>query len=397
MSPWIKPGNLPMFKPRDTALLTWYEQEFLKKVSMLGGFFNAHGHFDRAHTLQPEFLAHKETTPLRMSNASLRTKQDAVGDLHKGIAYEARHMRKRLIYTIERQIALGVSRADTNIDATPDLPDGGLMAIKIALDLKKKYASRGFDLRIAPTPIFGFKPDSTHQRTRWEVFEEAAEMCDYLSLLPEKDDPEEADGRIGFKRHIRRGIELGWKLGKEVQLHLDQTDLPNERGTERLLEILDGLDQPSLGGKPAVWVVHMISPSGYSEDRFRRLVDELDRLNVGVIVCPTAALSMRQIRSVEAYKHNSIARIAELAKRGIPIRLGTDNIEDMFVPQGNGDMLTECIVGGVALRMNASGIWAKLAAGVPLDNVDISEIGGQLYQDRLACMRADPAWKAGVE
>ena len=43
----------------------------------------------------------------------------------------------------------------------------------------------------------------------------------------------------------------------------------------------------------------------------------------------------------DGYARMSIARVAELIKAKVPLRIGTDNISDVFVPQGDGDMLTE--------------------------------------------------------
>ena len=392
-----------LFLPRDTTLLTWYEKSILDEAALLGGIYNAHSHLCRAHTLEGKYLAHIGTSPLEASNLPLSVKQDLVGDLHRGgPAYTEASLRERMTYAIERQIAFGVTRIDTNIDATPDLPEDGLLAIRVALELKGVYAKRGIKIRIAPTPIFGFKTDARDKRPRWDVFAEAARMCDFLSLLPEKDDfdkPWARDGKVGFKHHIRMGLELACDLGKEVQFHLDQMDIPGERGTERLLEVLEVLDQPKIEGDgPATWVIHMISPSAYSEERFAVLVDRLLEFNVGVIVCPSAALSMRQLRSIDAPKHNSIARVPELVKRKVPIRLGTDNAEDVFVPMGNGDMLTEILLAASSLRVALPSLWGKLAAGVRPNNVDINHVGRILHEDRKACMKVAPnGWKPAFE
>lgn len=387
---------------RDRRLLTWYENQILDKVEACGGFYNGHAHIDRAHTLEDVFLSHIETTPLEASSKPLAIKQDLVGDLHKkeGPAYSREKMTLRMSLAIERQIALGVTRLDTNIDATPDLPEDGLLAINIANELKRKYAPL-IKIRIGPTPIFGFKVDARDKRPRWDVYKEAAAMCDFLSLLPEKDDYPSAaarDGKVGFKRHIRMGVELAHELGKEVQFHLDQMNHPDERGTERFLEMLEGLDQPKMaGGEPACWVIHFISPSAYGESQFRRDVDKLLELNVGIVPAPSAGLSMRQPRSVLAPSHTSIARIPELIKMRVPIRLGTDNIEDVFVPYADGDMLTEIKMAACALRVSPPSIWAKLGAGVRLNNVDIDRIGQILYEERKACRAWNPGWEPGIE
>lgn len=382
--------------------LSQFDEQVLDQVRRFGGFYNAHAHACRADTLGEEYLRHYGTTPIEASSLPLSVKQDLVGNLHTGVAYTEESLRERMSRLIERQIAYGVTRFDTNIDATPDLPEGGMMAMRIAFELKQKYRNK-ISLRVAPTPIFGFKVDPKDKISRWNVFKKAvsAKECDYVSLLPEKDDFDPkigGDGKIGFNRHIRRGLELACELGKEVQFHLDQMNIPSEHGTETLLEGLRWLDQPKMAdGSPGVWVIHMISPSSYSEERFARIVDGLLEHHVGVIVCFSAALSMRQLRSVNAPTHNSIARVLELAKKKVPLRLGTDNIADVFVPASDGDMLTEVKIGAQALRIYQPSFWAKLAAGVPLNNVDIEGVGRILYEDRKACIAANPDWRAAFE
>jgi cytosine/adenosine deaminase-related metal-dependent hydrolase len=375
--------------------LSQYDKIVLEHSATHGGFFNAHAHLDRAYTLSDIYLEHAGTTPLKASNLPLSVKQNLVGDLHTGPAYKAEDLRKRMTMALERQLAFGVRRIDTNIDATPDLPDGGLLAINIALELKKKFKKKGLDVRIAPTPIFGFK-----EKERWNVFKKAARFSDYLSLLPEKDDyavGSDPDGKVGFKHHVRMGLELACTMRKEIQFHVDQMNVPFEEGAVRVLDVLEVIRQPILGDEPSVWLVHMISPSAYNEVQFRKLVERLLEHNVGVIVCPTAAISMRQLRSIEGPAHNSIARMAELIKAKVPIRIGTDNISDVFVPQADGDMLTEIKLGDLAVRINLPHIWAKLACGVALNNVDIHDVGSMLHEDRKACVKVNPHWQPAFD
>ncbi len=366
-----------------------YDRMILTAVHGYGGFYNAHAHIDRAETIGEQYLSHIGISPIEASMKPLSVKQNLVGDLHRGLAYTEENLRSRMSRVIETQIALGVTKLDTCIDATPDLDEDGLLAIRIALELKIEYQDR-IAIRVAPNPIFGF----FRETRRLEVFKVAAKVCDFLSLLPEKDGADQEDG---FRRHIRVGMEIACELGKEVQLHLDQANVPTERGTEVLLEGLDWCDTPKIKDGPAVKVIHMISPSGYDEDRFRRLLDSLQRHNIGVIICPTAAVSMRQIRPLAAPTHNCIARGLDLMKRRIPTWIGTDNIGDVFVPQGDGDLLTEIKVGGHALRIAQPSVWAKLASGTPLNAVDVDTVGSVLYEDLKANRRAVPDWRPAIE
>lgn len=377
--------------------LSPYDKMLLEAVQKEGGFYNAHAHIDRADTLGDEYLRHINTTPLEASSLPLRVKQNLTGDLHRGMAYTEEDLRARMIRVIERQINYGVTGLTSCIDVTPGIEPDGLTAFNIASELKSKFADL-INIRIGPMPIFGFK-EGSH---RFEVFESVASQADFIAALPEKDaylDQRNRDGKIGFREHLIAVLELGCRFNKEVHIHLDQTNDPTEKGTETLIEGLRWIKTPSIPGHfgPTVWVIHMISPSAYDEERFGRLIDGLLEMKIGVIVCPTAAISMRQLRPINTPTHNSIARILELCKRGVPVQIGTDNICDVYVPQGDGDMLTEIKMGGHAVRFAPPHVWAKLAAGVPLNEVDKAIIGRVLYQDLKTFTDVDPRWTSAVD
>ncbi|MDD2913636.1 MAG: hypothetical protein PHS29_03310 [Candidatus Pacebacteria bacterium] len=377
--------------------LSPYAKLLLESVQKLGGFCNAHAHLDRADTLLQEYLEHINTTPIEASFLPLAVKQNLTGDLHRGLAYTKDNLRERMANTLNRLIDYGTTRLCTCIDVASDIGEDGFLALRVALELKEQFRDL-IEIEIAPNPIFGFKEGTG----RWEMFVEGAKMANFISALPEKDDyldPRERDGKIGFRNHLRRVIELGCELKKEVHIHLDQANDPNEVGTETLIEGLRWLDQPQISDHkgPAIWAIHSISPSGYSEERFGKLVDGLLELNIGIIICPTAAISMRQLRPINAPVHNSIARMLELCKRGVPVMIGSDNICDVFVPQGDGDILTEIIMGGHALRFPVPYVWAKIGAGVPLNQVDRATIGRALYQDRKSFQNLDPSWVPAID
>jgi len=379
------------------ALSPW-DRMFLDAVNRLGGFDNSHGHLCRADTVTEDYLAHMNTTPLEAAAWSLQAKQNATGNLHEGIGYTEADLRSRMSGVIERLIGYGTTRFSTCIDATPDIGEDGQLACRVARELKEKYADK-IVLEIGPTPIFGFKQGTD----RWNVFAEAAKNADFLAALPEKDDytsRHDRDGKIGYREHLREVIGLASDLHLPVQIHIDQANDPSERGTEILIEGLQGwVEQPKVPGYegPTIWLIHMISPSAYDEKRFAKLLDQLVDLNLGIIVCPTAAISMRQLRPIMSPTHNSLARVLEICKRKIPVLIGSDNICDIFVPQSDGDMLTEIKLLSHAVRFAVPHVLAKLAAGVPLNDVDRSTIGNVLYQDSQVHSRVCPGWKPAID
>lgn len=377
--------------------LSPYDRLILELAQEKGGFYNGHAHLCRADTLPEEYLSHISTTPMDASLDPLPVKQNMTGYLHLGLGYTEQDLRERISRVLERQIAYGVTAVVTCIDVTPDLPEDGMLAARIIQELKKEFAER-ISIYWGPTPIFGFKTGTK----RWEVFAKAAEQADFLSALPEKDDysdPAHRDGKIGYRLHLRKVMELACRLKKEIHFHLDQTNTPEEKGVKTLIEALRWLDQPEIPGQtePTVWAIHVISPSAYPEKEFAEVVDGLLEYNIGVIICPTAAISMRQYKPILAPIHNSIARVLELAKARVPMRIGTDNIADVFVPPSDGDPLTELKMLANAIRFPIPHVLVKLAVGEPLNNVDRAAVGQALYQERKAYQSVDPNWQPAIE
>jgi cytosine/adenosine deaminase-related metal-dependent hydrolase len=359
---------------------TAYEELLDKAISPAydgDGIINAHTHLDRADTLNPRYLAHIGRSPLDASKLPLTEKQALTGELHKGPAYIQEDLERRMRKYLDIMKGLGTKRVCSLIDTTAD--NVGLTALETALKLKDEYKDR-IDFQVASYGIFGFK-DSDPER--WEVFEEGAKRADFLGSLPERDDN---PGHIGYNEHLRRVLRLAIDLGKPIHVHVDQGNDPGEDGTERLVEAVRWLGSPVIdrelyGEDASVWAVHVISPSCYTEKRFRKLMDNLLEYNIGVICCPTAALSMRQYRPIKTYTHNSIARIPEMLLHGITVRIGSDNISDLYIPEGTPDIREEIKRAGLALRFPYPDIMSKVAKGHDLNNSDREKIRDHLKQD----------------
>ncbi|MEM7821602.1 MAG: hypothetical protein QXX38_02190 [Candidatus Aenigmatarchaeota archaeon] len=355
--------------------LTHYESLLFDSTIKYGGLFNAHTHLDRAFTTSKMYLEHISMDPIEASSYPLYVKQNLTGDLHRGIAYQEKDLRKRMEMILEamRLDEPMTRRVDTLIDVTwsEKYDDVGLRALEIALSLKKEFSMKTppLEVNIGAFNIFGFK-DS--EPKRWEVFKEGCEKADFIGALPERDAKE---GHIGFDENIKRHIKLAQDLGKPLHVHVDQKNDPSENGTETLVEAVRWLGSPEINShetdnEPSIWAIHAISPSAYDENRFQSLVKNLVKYNIGVIVCPSAAISMKQPREIYSPTHNSIARALEMLVEGVNIRLGTDNISDVFVPAGPLSVFDETLAFANITRFYNPDILAKLATGKPLNNMD---------------------------
>ena len=221
--------------------------------------------------------------------------------------------------------------------------------------------------------------------------EEGAERADFIAALPEADDIADYPGHIGFDEHCRRMLQLGQKRNQFIHVHTDQRNDPTESGTEQLIEAIREYGAPtSASGEPMVWAVHAISPSTYDEPRFERLVSDLLEFNVGIICCPSAAIGMRQFRTISTPTYNSIPRLLELIAAGVHVRLASDNISDICSPSTTADLTDEIFILSAALRFYHIDILARLASGAPLEAEERRLVQEHLAQNEIEIQRAHP-------
>lgn len=341
------------------------------------GSFDPHVHLDRALTYEDAYFEH-EGGLTAFVDAPLKRKQIITGVLHRGAAYTKESLEARMRSVIEGKIAGGERGINAITDCSVDI---GSRAFDVALKLRAEYAKKGYEINVGAYPIFGFKEWGSD---RHQLLAELAKKAQFLVALPERDD--QPAHSIGFDGHLRLMLDLALKHNISLQVHVDQTNTPEEDGTERLIEAVrwtitaSGVKEP-----PQIWAVHMISPSCYEEDRFKRLVDGLVENRIGVIVCPHAALSMRQMRNYASPIHNSLARVRELILAGVPVQIGTDNLSDLFMPLPKSVLLQrefDALASG--LRFYNESVLNKIFAGERLNETDKDTIKHSLEGDREA-------------
>jgi cytosine/adenosine deaminase-related metal-dependent hydrolase len=279
-----------------------------------------------------------------------------------------------------------VRRVDSFIDVASDIPlAGGLGAIEVALEVKRALAGR-VDFRVGAYAPFGFVDDERE----FELFERAITIADFIGTSPERDDPlfyRAGPGHIGLPMHFERTLRWAATSRKPIHYHLDQQVNPYERGTEALLNAIErtGLRDRimELGERePLVWAVHCISPSTYPAARLEELARRMAALRVGLVCCPSAALSMRKLPVFDAPLHKSIADVLVMLERGVRVRLGTDNVDDVFLPATLLDPRHEVSALANALRYYDVRILAKVACGSALSAEDRDRVRDHLENER---------------
>jgi cytosine/creatinine deaminase len=279
---------------------------------------------------------------------------------------------------------VGTTRADTFVDVTPD--NIRMQALERLLAIREERRGE-IDFRLGAYSPMGYRDDDPG---RWELLIEGAGRAQFLGCLPEADDHADYPEHIGFQEHCRRMLQLGQELGLEVHVHVDQRNEPSEKGTELLLDALDEVGQPGSAEGPGVWAVHVISPSTYDEPRFQRMLERLVEHDVGIIVSPSAALGMRQLRPLQGPTFNSIARVMDFLEAGLLVRLGSDNMADICSPSTTADLVDEVFVLSAALRFYHVETLARVAAGQRLAPEELEFVKRHQEHDRREVERTIP-------
>ncbi|MFZ1992285.1 MAG: amidohydrolase family protein [Alphaproteobacteria bacterium] len=283
---------------------------FLDMAEERGGFANHHAHFDKAYLITLDNL--------RMSQVDMQKKWELYKYLKENYTHD--DLIERISRGLETMIDQGVTYCRTMVDADSTV---GLLPVKAALEVKKRYADQ-IKFEIGVQPLQGVLDPASY-----EQYAEACSLADYCGGLPSRDRPQ-------AEKHLDVILSLAKKLGKPVDVHVDQENNPLENETELL-----ALKTIEHGMQGRVFGIHSISLGAKDEREQDRIIEKVLEADMGIVICPSAALSMKQL-AMTAPLHNSIAPYPKLKAAGVKTYLGIDNVHDLFMPMVDGDIWTEC-------------------------------------------------------
>ncbi len=132
--------------------------------------------------------------------------------------------------------------------------------------------------------------------------------------------------RVGLKNCFAQAQRLGLAL----DFHVDET-LDDLNGVEAIADVAleTGHQGPILCG-------HAVALMNKSPDDLARIAEKLARADITICALPTTNLYL-QGRSEGTPDRRGITRLAELARHGVRITVGSDNVADAFCPLGQHD------------------------------------------------------------
>ncbi len=282
---------------------------FLELVRQRGGFSNHHGHFDKAYLISPENLA--------LGFADMEKKWELYRHLKENYTHE--DLVERISRALETVYQQGAQYCRTMVDADSII---GLKAIHAAVEVKDRYKDK-IRFEIGVQPLEGLIDETSRAQ-----YLDACKLADFCGGLPSRDRPQEA-------AHLDIVMQTAKELDKMVEVHVDQENNPYQNETELLC-----LKTIEHGMQGRVYGIHSISVAAKDESEQNRIIELCKQADVGIVICPSAALSMRQL-PMTAPLHNSIGPFVKMKEAGVRTYLGIDNINDLFMPIVDGDMWTE--------------------------------------------------------
>lgn len=269
-----------------------------------------HLHIDKSNTVTSELL--------HESQVHMKEKWILMRDIKQN--YTKEDIKKRMLETTRNIVNQGCTKMRTFIDIDRFVK---LNALEAALEVKEYWRVKGVELQLGTQPLEGLETQENI-----DLFYQAAPLVDFIGCLPSRDKCPNTHLDIVFSK--------AKELNKPVEAHLDQCNIPTEKETELFCDFVEKYNHQ---GKARA--IHSISLSCHPLDYQIKIARRLSQLNIGVIVCPSAAISMTQHSEYTSPIHNSIAPVKILTDNNVSVALGIDNVEDIFMPFCDGNLLFE--------------------------------------------------------
>jgi cytosine/adenosine deaminase-related metal-dependent hydrolase len=286
------------------------KSQFLEAVKQNGGFVNCHAHFDKAFYITKE--------ELEKSMVDMEQKWLMSDDIKRNSTQE--EVEERIRTGLDIMVNQGVKVCASFIDAYDAV---GHKNIDAAIKVKEEYKDK-IDFITMTQPLGGLNDKAAR-----DLYEEITSKADIAGGLPSRDRPNDNENYD----HL---FSIAKNLGKNIHVHIDQENNPNEKDTEKLFDYVE-----KYGYQGKVTAVHVISVSAqeksYRSEIYKKMADN----GISVVVCPGPALGMKQLDQYKAPIHNSIANVPEMLEAGLTVGIGVDNVFDFYHPFLDGDLWVE--------------------------------------------------------
>ena len=288
---------------------------------LIPGLVDAHIHLDKALLL--DRYPAVEGTFSEALQKTLQAKQE----------YTVADIQTRARTIIEKSIAFGTTAMRTHVEVDPILK---LKSMQALLPLKEEYAW-GINLQLA---VFAQEGITDRSGTTSLLKEAMAMGGDVIGSAPYVDP--------NPKENIRVIFEIAQEFNCDVDLHLDFLD-------DDAPLLLPVVIEETLkhNWQHRVCLGHMTKLAGLTPTELAAFIPSLKEAGIAILALPATDLYMMARQDTHNVRRGA-APIDRLAESGIKVGIATNNVQNLFTPFGDGDMLKICTLLAQVLQLGTT-------------------------------------------
>jgi cytosine deaminase len=289
------------------------------------GFVDCHMHLDKSMLLwdsKAQILWDSKAQSLTLDDAICLTRRFKEKFTRSNVKDRARQV-------IEKAISAGTVMIRTNVDI-----DGlvGLVSMEALLELREEYSSK-IDIQIVAFPQEGIDAPGA-----MDMLEEALKMgADAVGGIPSRDPTP--------KQHIRHLFALAEKYSLPVDMHVDESDK-----LEELTLPLVAQETISSGMVGRVTVAHCCLLDLLQPVQLEKVLESIREAKLNIVSLPSSNLYL-QGRTDSFRVWRGVAPVKALLNHGLTVAFASDNVQDMFNPFGNANLLQVALLAAHACQM----------------------------------------------
>jgi cytosine deaminase len=329
---------------------------------VIPGFVNAHVHLDKA------FVGGLAPSGLMLDGVALGTER------------KRQYTREDIKERVRRALDLAVRHGTTALRSPVDVdPIVGVLCVEAVAEVREEYRDR-IDVQILAFPQEGFLGvDGMHDLMRRAM----AAGADVVGGRPHGDPVAALD----YDRHINAIFEIA--EGRPVDMSVDAIfparrsapPDPDALGVSRLAEAVIRHAYPA----GAVTAHHVLALSAVGNLAASRVIDRVCEAGMNIITLPTSNL-FTEGRADDDNPRRGLTRVKEFLRAGVNLAVGTDNLDDTYLPFANMNLLLEAHVCACAAHLGSKDERRALLLSVTHNAARVLALEG--YGTAVGC-RAD--------
>lgn len=215
---------------------------------------------------------------------------------------------------------------------------GGLHLLQGVAEIRRRFCDL-IDIQLIAFPQLGLARNPAAVDFLWQAMENGA---DVVGGMPhgERDMDDAA-------RHIEIAFEIAQKYDADIDMHVDETDDPYWHSLELLAE--KTIEE---GWQGRVTAGHCCALSAWEDAMAERVIDKVKQADLHIVTNAPVNL-MVQGRKDRQPQRRGITRVKELLEAGVNVSCGQDDLQNIFYPFGNMDMLEVAMMTAHAAHLSS--------------------------------------------